>query len=396
MNGRRSTNVAPPPGVASCRQPAAVRARRSRTRWTGPGRCRRCRASGRDRPGRSGRRRGRRARDRCPGRGRRRAARLAGVAPQDDLHGRAGGVCAPGCSRAGCRRPGAGGPRRRYHHAGLAATVTQRAGPARAPAHVGHRVAGDAGEVDRDRGAAGRPWSSRASSSRSSTRLPMRATLGRRSGPSRFSSCGGSREPARLDTGRRTRGRRSAACAARARRRPRTAAAGPRSAPSPRAPGCCSSNACSIWSSMVSKAVPSRPTSVPSCGMPARWVRSPALIASAAVRRSARAGSRRRRMTNRDRDEHRRSHRDAANHHHGADERRCRPRRRWTRVPRWRASLRPELPHQHAVAPSSRPRDGERRWIRAVGPRQGCRSPWPGGAGQGIGIVGEPGRDGHA
>ncbi len=47
---------------------------------------------------------------------------------------------------------------------------------------------------------------------------------------------------------------------------------------------CCSSNEVSIWSSMLSKAVPRRPTSVSSWGTPARCDRSPAVIWSAVCR----------------------------------------------------------------------------------------------------------------
>ena len=258
----------PERGAAARRRRGARRSRRApprpRRRSTGRGRCRRGRATGPGRRGRSGRRRGRRARAAMPGpwstTSRLRAAVLGAEARPR-----------PACGR----RVHAHVREQVAHH--LAEPVLVAGRPARPGADVGRdrprrldaRASATASATSALRSTRswriGRPWSSRASSSRSSTSAPIRLALGP-DAAHRLLQRRRRRTGRRRGTGRRSRGAPSSgvrsSCEASATNR--------RSRSSERAfassAACWSSNAAWIRSSIASNAVPSRPTSVRSCG----------------------------------------------------------------------------------------------------------------------------------
>ena len=189
--------VVPSPGRGLQLGPAAVgvddRLHDRRAR----GRCRPGGGTGTDRRGRSARTPARRPRRPCPGPsslhlehgvGRRRG----GPAPRPACPA----ACAPARCRRGWRRPGAAGRRRRATTTGAGGVGVDRPLGVHG-ARVGAPRRGRARARSTGPRSSGRPWSRRASSSRSSTRLPMRIASCSVRRIASASSSGSSRPPAR-------------------------------------------------------------------------------------------------------------------------------------------------------------------------------------------------------
>ena len=213
--------------------PTLVRLRPGPPRSTARGPCRRCRASGRDRRGRSGRTPSSRRTRRCPARGRRPAARRRRhpSAPTTSI-----GVPAGVWTRTLASRLPITWRRRSSSPATLTpvsieAVIVRAGSSARG---IGDGVVGDPRQVDgvvANRPPLVEPREQEQVVDERAHPPALGADPGHRRG--QLVGVGRGRRPG---TGRRSPGPRSAASAARATRRRRTGAAVPRSPPSPRAP----------------------------------------------------------------------------------------------------------------------------------------------------------------